>query len=73
MTEGSTPALAELTIRTRGWTPIACAFSSLITTTAEAPSFMPEALPAVTVPVPSRKKAGFSLARPSIVQSSLGC
>ena len=42
-------------------------------TTADAPSFMPEALPAVTDPVPSRRKAGRSLASFSRVVSGLGC
>ena len=43
-----------------------------ITSTAAAPSLIPEAFPAVTVPVPSLTKAGLSLARVSAVVSGLG-
>ena len=43
-----------------------------ITSTAAAPSLIPEAFPAVTVPVPSLTKAGLSLERVSAVVSGLG-
>ena len=51
MIEGSTPAVAQLTIRAIGVTPRLRASSADITTATAAPSLMPEALPAVTVPV----------------------
>ena len=61
MIEGSTPQVAQDTIRPSGFTPRAWASSADISTTAAAPSLMPLALPAVTVP--SLSKAGRSLAR----------
>src|SRR5574338_245335 len=51
----------------QGFSPRFSASARDITTTAAPPSTMPEALPAVTVPV--FPKAGFSLARPSMVVS----
>src|SRR5699024_2870783 len=50
ITFGSQPAEAVATMRAMGLTPSSCAFSALITTIAAAPSLMPEALAAVTVP-----------------------
>ena len=43
-----------------------------ISTKAAAPSLMPEALPAVTVPDPSLMKAGLNLPSPSAVQPDRG-
>ena len=67
MTAGSTPTCAQDTMRAKGATPRLAAFANCISTTAAAPSFIPEELPAVTVPDPSRTKQGLSLDRPSIV------
>ena len=50
ITSGSTPANAPCTQVAIGVTPNSLAFSSLITTIAAAPSLIPEALPAVTIP-----------------------
>ena len=50
---GSTPVHAEDTILPSGVNPLFRAFSSVIMTTAAAPSLMEEELPAVTLPVPS--------------------
>ena len=50
MTIGSTPTVAEARIRARGRRPSATAFAAEVITSAAAPSLMPEALPAVTVP-----------------------
>ena len=47
---GSTPAVAKLAMRASGVSPRRCASAPLITTNAAAPSLMPLALPAVTVP-----------------------
>ena len=58
MTAGSTPAVAEDTIRASGSSPRALASAALISTSAAAPSLSPEALAAVTEP--SFVKAGFS-------------
>ena len=62
---GSTPAVAQETMRPSGSIPRRAASSALISTSAAAPSLMPEALPAVTVP--SFAKAGRSLASVSAV------
>ena len=70
MMAGSTPALLYAAIVTIGVKPNSLAFASLITNTAAAPSLRPEAFPAVTVP--SRSKAGRSLAKPSAVVPGLG-
>ena len=50
MISGSTPVTADATIRARGFRPSSRARSSLITSTAAAPSFSGHALPAVTLP-----------------------
>ena len=50
ITRGSTPATAEPTNAPSGSTPSSRAFSSLAITSAAAPSLIPLALPAVTVP-----------------------
>ena len=50
MTSGRIAATVEATIRARGLKPAAVAFSSLITSSAAAPSLSGQALPAVTVP-----------------------
>src|SRR3974390_2422355 len=54
---GSTPAVAQDAIRASGSRPRALASLALISTTAAAPSLIPEALAAVTVP--SFWNAGF--------------
>src|SRR5438046_1354966 len=51
------PAAAPPTMRTIAFSPSASARSSLMTSTAAAPSFSPDELPAVTVP-PFRKTGG---------------
>ena len=68
MVTGSTPARAKAWKRARGRRPSALAFSSLMMSTAEAPSVICDELPAVTLP-PSGLKAGFRLARASTVES----
>ncbi|MCY1557864.1 hypothetical protein D9M68_947490 [compost metagenome] len=65
MRAGSTPAVAHEAMRASGSRPRALASSADISTRAAAPSFRPEALPAVTVP--SLRKAGFSFSMASIV------
>ena len=65
MIRGSTPATPELTMRAIGVNPkslIACSEAKIL---AAAPSFNPEALPAVTVP--STLNAGRNLDKISIV------
>ena len=59
ITAGSTPTTAVATTRTSGFRPSDLAFSSDMTSSAAAPSFNGELLPAVTVPMPGMK-AGFS-------------
>src|SRR5436305_9247824 len=49
MIAGSTPAVAQDTMRASGLAPRRRAASAVISTTAAAPSLMPEALPEVTV------------------------
>ena len=71
MTRGSTPATAVATTRAIGRSPIARARPASTTSRADAPSLIPDAFPAVTVP-PSRN-AGRSFARPSAVASGRGC
>src|SRR5262249_18071303 len=56
---GSTPAWAHDTMRASGVLPSLAASLAFISTTAAAPSLMPDALPAVTVP--SLSKAGRNL------------
>jgi hypothetical protein len=60
MYSGSFAAVAEVMIRARGSTPSSAAFESDITSTAAAPSFRGQELPAVTLP--SSLKAGSSSA-----------
>ena len=67
---GSKPALAYDLIVAKTGMPNSFAFSELMTTTAAAPSLIPEALPAVTVP-PSLKTER-NLAKPSNEASFLG-
>ncbi len=57
---GSTPATAYETTRASGARPSAFALAAVATTSAAAPSLMPEALPAVTLP--SFLNAGLSAA-----------
>ena len=71
MVRGGTPAAAEATTRARGFRPRAAARSALIKSSAAAPSFRPEELPAVTVP-PSLRKAGLRRASDSTVVSRRG-
>ena len=71
ITVGSTPATADATKLPSGVAPSAWAFSSLAITSAAAPSLIPLAFPAVTVP-PARK-AGLSAASCSTVVSGRGC
>ena len=70
MMDGSSPAEAPTTNLAIGFTPSSFAFSSLITTIAAAPSLMPEAFAAVTVP--SALNAGRSLLMPSAVTPARG-
>ena len=58
MIAGSTPVDANDRIFASGFRPSFAARSAVATTTAAAPSLMPDALPAVTVP--SFLKAGFN-------------
>ena len=70
MTSGRIAATVEATIRARGLKPSFAARTSDITSTAAAPSFSGQALPAVTVP--SSLKTGFSAASFSIVVPGRG-
>ena len=63
ITFGSTPTDANALILASGVNPSSFAFASDITSNAAAPSFSPDALPAVTVPCLSN--AGFSPDRAS--------
>ena len=72
ITAGSTPATAVATTRASGFRPSSRARSASTSSTADAPSLMPELFPAVTEP-PSRLNAGFSLARASAEVSARGC
>ena len=65
MMDGSTPAVAQEAMRASGFSPRFCASEARMSTTAAAPSLMPDALPAVTVP--SLEKAGLSFATESSV------
>src|SRR5262249_19220438 len=65
MIDGSPPACAQETIRARIFLPCFSASEAFIITTAAAPSLMPEAFPAVTVP--SLSKAGRNFVIASIV------
>ena len=71
MIAGSTPATAVETTRASGFRPSSRARSASTSSTADAPSLMPGALPAVTVP-PSRN-AGRSFASASADVSARGC
>ena len=68
---GSTPRVAQETIRAIGTTPRASAADARIKTSAAAPSLIPDALPAVTVP--SLAKAGRSFASVSTEVPCFGC
>ena len=70
MIAGSTPACAHDTMRASGVLPSLAASEAFISTTAAAPSLMPEALAAVTEP--SLSKAGRSLAIESRVTPAFG-
>src|SRR5207244_13269530 len=65
MIAGSTPAVAQETMRASGRRPRLAAASAVISTTAAAPSLMPEALPAVTVPFLSNAGRSFEIGRAS--------
>jgi hypothetical protein len=65
MMAGSTPAVAQEAMRASGVRPRLSASAAVMSTTAAAPSLMPDALPAVTVP--SFEKAGRSFDTASIV------
>ncbi|MNL44135.1 hypothetical protein D3C87_1666910 [compost metagenome] len=54
MVAGSRPLVPKAAMRAKGLRPRAAAFLALITTTAAAPSFRPDALPAVTLPALSK-------------------
>ena len=69
ITSGRMPTTCHATMRARGFSPSASARDRVATTTAAAPSTMPEALPAVTIP--SSPNAGLSAERPSSVVSGL--
>ena len=72
MVTGSTPARAKVWNVARGVRPSSAAFSSLMISTAEAPSVICELLAAVTLPPwSSGTKAGFSLARLSMEESRM--
>src|ERR1700682_4629124 len=71
MIRGATPALEYPRIRARGTRFSDLARDSLITTTAAAPSLMPLALPAVTVP--SLANAARSMASDSVVVPARRC
>ena len=72
MMRGATPAVAIATTRARGVRPCLFAAASEAMISAAAPSFTPEALPAVTVPPCLRNGVG-SLASASSVVSPRGC
>ena len=59
---GSTPAVAQETMRTSGVMPRRAASASVISRVAAAPSLMPDALPAVTVPSLSKAGRSFCIA-----------
>ena len=71
MTDGSTPATEVATTRASGFSPSARARPASITRRAAAPSLMPDAFPAVTLP-PSIN-AGRSFARLAAFVSGRGC
>ena len=69
MTSGGTPARPHERMRAFGFKPSSFARAAVVTTSIAAPSTMPDALPAVTVP--SLPNAARSARRPSIVVSGL--
>ena len=69
MTRGSTLATPEETIRATGVSAWAVSASSEASSSAQAPSLRPEEFPAVTLPLPSCRKAGFNFASFSSVVS----
>ena len=71
MTRGATPALAAPLTRASGSSPYRSTAASEASSRAAAPSLMPDALPAVTLP-PARK-AGLSAASDSAVVLARGC
>ena len=71
ISRGSTPAQAQVTILAIGLRSCLFTVSSDATSSAQAPSLIPAALPAVTEP--SARTIGLSLTRPSIVDPSRGC
>jgi hypothetical protein len=68
ITAGSTPTTAVASTRASGLSPSALARSADMISSAAAPSFSGELLPAVTVPTPGMK-AGLSAASASILAS----
>ena len=68
---GATPAVAEATKRARGFKPYSRTAASDASSSAAAPSFTPDALPAVTVP--SGFTIGFKPANPVSVVSGREC
>ena len=68
---GSTPHVAHDTILARGFNPLFSDSSLLINCTAAEPSFIPDELPAVTVPF--SLNAALSFDKFSIVTPDLGC
>ena len=70
MMRGSTPTVVAPMILARGFKPYCATASSEATNTAAAPSLMPEALPAVTVP--SALTTPLSLAKVSNVVEARG-
>ena len=70
MISGRRPATADAMMRARGLSPSFSAFSADMTSTAAAPSFSGQALPAVTVP--SGLNAGLSSASFSTVVPGRG-
>ena len=71
MMSGSTPQTPPETIRASGLRPACCAASADATTTAAAPSLIPDAFPGVTVPFFSKRACSF--ARASSVVSARMC
>ena len=72
MTRGSTPAAPAVTMRASGVAPALSPAVFDPTINAAAPSLMPEALPAVTMPMPF-STIGLSFASVSRVVPGLGC
>ena len=70
---GSTPAAAIPNTRPRAFKPYVFAASSLANNKAQAPSLTPDALPAVTDPLPSRRKGVARFDNASKLVSARGC